>query len=173
MANKSKGWVIIDRTICDNEIWKDSEPFDRRSAWIDLILMVNHEKRDLVFRGGQKIEVPRGCTYTSYRHLADRWHWSVGKVQRFLTYLADTLSVTLTGTPSGTLISLIKYGDFQGQRYTNRYTNRYTDGIQTKNERKNERKNSTASCGSGNRPAPYEERMEGIMRLAMQGKEET
>lgn len=165
MAKKSKGWVIIDRKLYDNEIWKNPEPFCRRAAWIDLILMVNHEDAEVTFKGGQKVKVPRGSTYTSYRHLADRWHWSIGKVQRFLSYLTDTQSVTLTGTPSGTLLSLVKYEDFQSVRYTKRNANRYTDEQQTKNERKNERKKSTA-------PASLEEKIEAMKRFAAKHREE-
>ena len=159
MPKKSKGWVIIDRTLCDNPIWKNTEPFDRRSAWIDLILMVNHEDGEFMTRTGENIKITRGSTFTSIRHLADRWHWSNGKVCRFLEYLSGTRSVTLTGTQTGTLISLVKYEDFQGQRNTNGYTDRNTDGIRTKNERKNERKKSTA-------PASLEERFAAIERNA-------
>lgn len=36
-----KGWVKIHRAIEDSGIWQHKEPFDKRSAWIDLIMMAN------------------------------------------------------------------------------------------------------------------------------------
>ena len=37
------GWFKVERAIQDHSIWKSREPFDRRSAWIDLILLANYK----------------------------------------------------------------------------------------------------------------------------------
>ena len=50
------GWVKIHRQIQDNAIWMSDEPFDSRSAWIDLILMANHEDKE-VYQGGQFFKI--------------------------------------------------------------------------------------------------------------------
>ena len=47
-----EGWISIYRQIQDNWIWKSKEPFDKRSAWIDLLLMVNHDKQKVEFDNG-------------------------------------------------------------------------------------------------------------------------
>ena len=83
MAKKDKGWVKVNRSILDSSIWKSSEPFDMRSAWIDLILMANHEEREVITKYHDVMKIPRGATLTSVRHLADRWGWSKNKVDRY------------------------------------------------------------------------------------------
>ena len=149
MAHKNN-WVKVNRSIFDNYLWKSGEPFDCRSAWIDLILLANHEDGYFRTSKGVTIKIPRGSHFTSVRKLSERWHWSVGKVERYLRGLTDTQMITQSGTQSGTLLSLVNYDDYQGQRYTdehtnehtdeytNGYTNEYTDGIRTRNKEEKE-----------------------------------
>ena len=42
-----QGWVCTHRKICEHWLWKDENPFDKRSAWIDLIMMANHEDKKI------------------------------------------------------------------------------------------------------------------------------
>ena len=118
------GYIKFYRSILDNPIWT-SEPFTKGQAWADLLLLVNHE--DGIGRKGDLI--PRGSMATSYATLAIRWRWSVSKVRRFLGTLSDTQMISLSGTRSGTLLSIVKYDNFQGARHTNRHTERHTDDI--------------------------------------------
>jgi hypothetical protein len=37
------GWIAIDRKLLDSLIWNDDEPFNKRAAWIDLLMMANYE----------------------------------------------------------------------------------------------------------------------------------
>ena len=74
MASKDKhGWVKISRDILNNILWLSEEPFDVRSAWIDLILMVNHEDAEFLTRRGEIVKIPRGSTLTSIRKLSLRY----------------------------------------------------------------------------------------------------
>lgn len=116
-----EGWIKLHRQLLDSPIWVN-EPFSRGQAWVDLLMMANHE--DGVGKKGDVI--PAGSMVTSYAFLAKRWHWSVGKVRRYLSTLTGTQMVSLTGTRSGTLLSIVKYDFFQGERHTNRHTNRHT-----------------------------------------------
>ena len=43
-----KGWIKIYRQIQDCCIWQRNEPFDSRSAWIDLLLTATHSERKLI-----------------------------------------------------------------------------------------------------------------------------
>lgn len=115
---KDRGWIKLYRQITDSYIWNASEPFDRRSAWVDLLLMANHEERSFLLRNGQNQTVQEGQLFTSIVHLAQRWKWSRNRVYRYLELLTEQGMVTMSGTPSGTLITLVKYGDFQGGRAT-------------------------------------------------------
>ena len=166
--NKAKGWVKIHRSILDNAIWDSDQPFDKRSAWVDLILNANYEDGKVFTKTGV-VDVPRGSIYTSIRHLSDRWKWSKGKVENFLRTLMRTQMVTLTGTPAGTLISLINYGKFNTAKdtYEDTYedTNKDTDRVQYKNIRNKERKKSSA-------PASLEEKIEAMKRFAAKHREE-
>ena len=124
---KDRGWIKLYRQITDTYIWEAKEPFDRRSAWIDLLLMANHEERSFLLRNGRNQIVGEGQLFTSIGHLAERWHWSRGRVNRYLGLLSEQGMCTVSGTPSGTLLTLVKYGDFQHGRTADRTPNGTTD----------------------------------------------
>lgn len=107
----ARGWIRLDRKILQNWLWKD-KPFSRGQAWVDLLLVVNHEPKKVPFDGGV-IEVQKGEMITSIRKLADRWGWSVGKVGRFLNVLEDEKMLTKKRNANGTVISLVNYGLYQ------------------------------------------------------------
>ena len=46
-----KGYVFVYRSVKDNWIWNSKEPFDKRSAWIVLILTANHQDKKINFEG--------------------------------------------------------------------------------------------------------------------------
>jgi len=106
------GWIKLHRQIFDSEIWNDDEPFDCRSAWVDLLLQANHEERNVKV-GMTIIKVERGQKFTSISKLADRWHWSRHKVERYLKMLEDAKMVTTIRTSVGTLLSIDNYGIYQ------------------------------------------------------------
>lgn len=79
------GWVKLHRKLVENELWKSKEPFCERAAWVDLIMRAN-------WSDNENKKIPRGCLPFSYRSLASRWGWSLGRVQRFVKRLkSDTL----------------------------------------------------------------------------------
>ena len=156
MTKKSnKGWVKIYRQITDSAVWTSSEPFDRRSAWIDLILMANHEERQIQLRNGTYQTIGVGQCFTSMDHLAKRWGWSRNKVIRYLKQLSAQHMCTATGTPNGTLLTIEKYDFFQGGRTTERTTddtaNRTTDGT-TDGTRTRIRRINKQECNNKNEP---------------------
>lgn len=121
------GWVKIYRKLLDNPIWKAREPFDTRSAWIDILLSASYEDKTVTFNGRLRT-VARGQLLTSTRKLAERWGWSVNRVRRFLGTLTDTGAITVTDTHTDTLLTLIKYEDFQGEVNSDGYSGEYSDG---------------------------------------------
>ena len=112
MRNKDKGYVKLFRCITENIIWDNDEPFDKRSAWIDLIMLANHKDGEFMI-GLTKYTVKRGQTWTSIGKLCDRWHWSREKVLRFLNMLQGEGMIWREATNRGQLIFLVNYGDFQ------------------------------------------------------------
>lgn len=145
MAKNDNGWVKIYRSLFDNPLWT-KEPFTRGQAWVDLIMMVNHEDGEFINHQGNAVKVPRGSCFTSIQKLADRWHWSPNKVRRYIGKLTDMQMVKQTGEPTGTLLSLVKYDDFQGGRRTGGRTDGRTggttDGTRTRREEDKEGKNT-------------------------------
>ena len=124
------GWISIHRKIRDCAIWASDEPFDRRSAWVDLLMMANHEDAEIVFNG-KPLTVKMGQRITSIRILAERWHWSVNKVRRYLELLQKLEMIHKECDNHRTLLTIVNYGKYQGMRNTDEYTDEYTDGTQT------------------------------------------
>ena len=107
----SKGWIKLDRRIMDNDfLWGNGEPFDRRAAWVDLLLMAAH--KDTAY-------CKRGQIVTSIRELAERWTWGRNRVYRFLRDTERAGMVTTSGTSSGTTITIENYSKYQSGRDTN------------------------------------------------------
>ena len=116
----SKGWICVHREVQDSWLWK-CDPFSRGQAWIDLLLLVNHEDRKIMVNGKLQT-IKRGQTLTSIYKLAERWQWSRGKTKRFLDALKMdnmiTLECSLGGTTNGTTLTIVNYSKFQNQRAT-------------------------------------------------------
>lgn len=160
-----KGWIKLSRSLLDNTIWNTPEPFTIRDAWIDLLLSVNFEDKEILTKHGKVMKIPRGSMFTSIQHLADRWHWSPNKVRRQTEMLKKLKMITMSGTPDGTLLTIVKYRNFQDGRRTDGIadgtSDGTTDGTRLKKEKKEKKERSRSA------PASLEERFAGIERAAM------
>ena len=112
-----EGWISIHRQIQEHWLWKSKEPFDKRSAWIDLLLMVNHQKEKIEFDKGF-MEVERGQRITSLEKLAKRWKWSRHKVSDYLNQLEQDGMLVQVRDNKKTLISIENYNKYQVQKET-------------------------------------------------------
>lgn len=119
-----KGWIKLNRQIMDHWIWQDHE---FTFAWIDLLLMVNHENKKILVDGKLKT-IKRGQTLTSIGKLADRWGWSRNRVYRYLEALKRDSMVYTDGTPNGTTITIVNYSKFQGYGNSKQNASETTDG---------------------------------------------
>ena len=109
------GWIKLHRKITEHWIWQDPE---KLRAWIDLLLMVNHEDKSIPYNG-KIITIRRGQKLTSIYKLADRWGWSRLRVHRYLELLkADGMCHTDV-TTSGTIITIDNWDLYQIVRTTN------------------------------------------------------
>ena len=81
-----QGWISLYRKIRESEIWCGKEPFDKRSAWIDLLLSANHEDKNIIF-GSTVTPIKKGSFITSELKLSERWKWSRHKVDDYLKLL--------------------------------------------------------------------------------------
>ena len=107
-----KGWISIHRQLQEHWIWKSKEPFDKRSAWIDLLMLVNYQKEKVEFDNAF-IEVERGQRITSLEKLAKRWKWSRHKVSDYLNQLEQDKMLVQIRDSKKTLVSIENYDKYQ------------------------------------------------------------
>lgn len=110
----AKGWIRLHRSIQDNPLWL-SEPFTKAQAWVDLLLLADHENVD---------NYKKGCVYKSVSFLAERWQWSRGKVRRYLEHLESQQMIHRTVHQNGHTLTIVKYGFYQGGEPAKRTQNR-------------------------------------------------
>lgn len=114
-----KGWIKLNRQIQDHWIWDDPE---KLKAWIDIILLANHETRKIEMRDGL-VSVKRGQFVTSIDKLAARWKWSRNRVYRFLSVLESDGMVQRKSNRYRTTITVVNYSKYQDRQNTNGTTN--------------------------------------------------
>jgi len=118
MAN-SQGWIKLHRQIIETPEWL-AEPFTRGQAWVDLLLLANHET-GFIRKRGILIAVDRGQVGYSERTLSERWQWSRNKVRRFLVELTALSRISRKisektipkNTSVSDLIYIINYDKYQ------------------------------------------------------------
>lgn len=123
------GWISIHRKIQDNWLWEE-KPFSKGQAWIDMLLLANHENNKILFNG-TLTEVKSGERITSLRKLGDRWGWSMNKVKRFLKLLESDHMIELKMAHQMTSYKIVNYNVYQDHEYDERHT----DGTQKEHQR--------------------------------------
>lgn len=104
---KNVGWEKIERDLLDSVLWTSMEPFNDRSAYIDLRLRVNFVDAEFNPIGREVITVHAGEIFTSITKLAERWHWSQNRVRRYLKFLEDIHFARVKTYTYGVLITLM------------------------------------------------------------------
>lgn len=131
------GWISIHRKIQDNKIWED-KPFSRGQAWIDLLLLANHEDNKIIFNGSL-VEIKRGEKITSLRKLSERWGWSITKVKKFLNLLSNENMISYKSDNKKTAYSIVNYDVYQDSENTKSNTEVTQKKIKNKSK-KNQKK---------------------------------
>lgn len=101
------GWMPIYRRLQDHWLW-DDKPFAKGQAWLDLLLLANHNENEFLF-GNQIIKNEVGSFITSELKLADRWGWGRKKVRLFLELLEKDQMIIKKGDNKKTTISIVNY----------------------------------------------------------------
>lgn len=105
------GWIKLHRKIQDCHLWSD-KPFDKARAWIDLLLCAMHHDKKLLI-DGNIVVIPRGSFLTTRGKLAEKWGWSIKKVDKYLKLLENEKMVTTKRTPKGTTLTIVNYEEYQ------------------------------------------------------------
>lgn len=120
----AKGWITIHRQIQDHWIWQDPE---KLRAWLDLILMANHEPRKVELHDSL-VTVKRGQFITSIEKLSRRWGWSKNRTYRFLKMLESDNMVKRKANRYSTTITIVNYDKFQDKQNANGTPKRTPNG---------------------------------------------
>lgn len=137
------GFIKLHRSIKDCWLWKDDEPFSKRDAWIDLLLLANYTDKKILL-DGKLTTIRAGQFHTSILKLCERWKWSRNKARRFLEILESDEMISTDRTAHGTTLTIVNWEKFQhrgttegtteGQSMDSQwYNGRTVDGTQHKN----------------------------------------
>ena len=133
------GWVKIHRTVSEHYLWQD-KPFSKGQAWIDILLMVNHEDNKTMI-GNELVLVKKGSRVTSEIKLSDRWGWSRKKVRVFLKGLEEDKMLVKKSTTKYTMLTVVNWGLHQ-DKGTTKEQQKNSEGTteeQQRNTNKNEK----------------------------------
>lgn len=117
-------WIKIYSGIKNSAVWND--PL-RLKAWIDILLSANYQDREW-FHNGQVLKIKRGQFVTSIRKLAESWKCSTNTVRRILIQFEELHMIERkSDTLRYTLLTVVKYVDFQDGKVHDGYSDGYTD----------------------------------------------
>lgn len=106
------GYIYLHRKLLDNFLWESNEKFDKRAAWIDMLLTANHADKEVMFDSAV-IVIHRGQFLTSQRKLAQRWGWNHKTVKKYLDTLKQAGMIQFDTTERSTLITILQYAIYQ------------------------------------------------------------
>ena len=147
------GWICLHRKIQESDIWTDEEPFDKRSAWVDLLLLANHKDNSMIF-DGHKLVVERGQIVTSVRKLSLRWNRSVKWTLKVLRLFEELEMIEKKSDNKKTLLTIVNYGLYQDGGYTEDNTTDNAEETQRDTQRK---RRGTTNNNGNNKYYPEDE----------------
>ncbi len=109
------GFIKVDRGLFRNSFWTETRVYSRAEAWIDLIQSARFEAKQ-EFIKNKMIDVQRGEVPISLRYLENRWKWGNTKVRNYLKMLTDLGMITSRQHRGQTIVTLVKYEDFNGKQ---------------------------------------------------------
>lgn len=138
------GWIKVDRQLQEHWLWEGR--FSKGQAWIDLLLLANHDDVKTVYKG-EIIVCKRGDVNRSMLYLADRWGWSRKSVKHFLDLLEKDGMVTTKVTTNRTIITLKNWEKYQSkdnegnnERYSEVHSEGNNEGNNEGNTNKKDKK---------------------------------
>ena len=131
------GWIKIYRSLIGWEWYSDPNTL---CLWIHILLSVNYEPKQ--WRG---IVIQPGQMVTSIGNLAEESGLSIQQTRTALDHLKSTGEITSKSTNRYTLITVVKWADFQAnEREGNKQiTSNSTDNQQTNNKQPNNQSTTT------------------------------
>ncbi len=145
----NQGWIKIHRQVQHTSLWL-REPFTRGQAWIDLLMLANHEDGWILVRG-IRVVVKRGQVGWAEVSLAKRWQWSRSKAKAYLSLLETEQQIVQHRNNTSLLITIRNYDLYQTREQQNEQqkSSRKTAKEQQKDTNKNDKndKKGKKDCG--------------------------
>lgn len=142
------GWIKLHRKSLDSSVFDDADTW---KVWCWCLMKANHEPADFPFNG-KDMHVDRGQFITGQDIATKELHMSIQKWRTRMFYLKSTGRITRKVTSKFSLISIVKYGDYQDKQLesTGKVTSNLTSQQQASNRpvttnknEKNEKKINT------------------------------
>ena len=114
--NYGTGWISIWRSIEKHWVYKD-KPFNKLSAWIDILLQCNHSDKKVNIKN-KLIICKRGESLNSLDNWARRWGWNKSKVHKFLILLENDEMIERKKEANTTHLKVCNYNGYQNSRNT-------------------------------------------------------
>lgn len=113
MSNKNKwGFIFLWRKLRKHWLWEEKRSRTKFEAWVDLLWSASHEERKILI-DNNLITLGTGQRNLSFRFLAVRWKWSVGKVQRFISMLENDMMISTETSTGQMIITICNYESYQ------------------------------------------------------------
>jgi hypothetical protein len=141
------GWILLHRKLAKNPLWL-CEPFTRGQAWVDLLLLANHEESFFYVRGN-KVNIQIGQVGWSEPKLSERWKWSRTKIRKFLNDLEKEQQIIQQKNTITQIITIVNYKEYQkkeqqtGQQKDSRKTAERQQKDVDNNDNNDNKKNNT------------------------------
>jgi hypothetical protein len=156
-----RGVFAVDRGLFEHPLFAD-EPFSEREAWLWLLSEAAWRVRERRI-AGRVVKLQRGQLAASFRFMAERWHWSLGSVQRFIKKLLDADTMIKTASDTGVLvITICNYARYQRVKLpddtegdTETDTGPIQDRYNTKTDKPIEEENNNIARGPHRLPANW------------------
>ncbi|ABR47067.1 phage protein [Alkaliphilus metalliredigens QYMF] len=107
----SKGWISLHRQMQNHWLW-DDKPFSKGQAWMDLLMMANHQENKFLL-GNELIKVERGSFVTSELKMIKRWGWSKTKLRNFFKLLEEDEMIMKKTDKKKTILTICNYNEYQ------------------------------------------------------------
>jgi|SRR3972149_1194212 len=111
------GWIKLPREIVLEPIYQTDKPFCDFAAYIDLLLLANHQSHALRWER-RVLQVEDGDVITSLEKLAKRWNWGKPRVKRYLKVLESLQLAESKAYRKFTRIRLCKWRAYQRGQVT-------------------------------------------------------
>ena len=110
----NNGYIKLHRRIRKHWLWEHPEFYQ---AWSDMLMMANWKDQKRIYKD-EIIIIERGSFPTSLRKLAERWGFSINKLNRFLKLLKKDTMIDTHTDYGFTLVIIVNYEQYQVQENT-------------------------------------------------------